>query len=252
MSDPCRFLEWDSAFFEHRIARLNFERLYAGSLAAVEAWCVQHTIECLYFAADADHPPTVRLAEDNGFRLVEARLIFEGWLKNWHPATRPTANEDIRVRPAVAADIPALQRIACNSYRGSRFYFDPCFGEARCQEYYQTWIKNSVEDAQEMSLVAEAEGRQVGYITGRAVDDGPEGEYLLTAVDEQARTHGIGQELFRSGLDWFVRHGVEHVVVATQIRNIPSQRLIERHGFLSKAARLYYHKWFVPCQPLPV
>lgn len=252
MSDPARFLEWDSSFFEYRIARSNIERLDAASLSTLEDWCAQNAIECLYFAADADHPPTLRLAEEHGFRLVEARLIFEGWLKTWNPETRPIANEALQVRPAQLADIPALQRIARNSYRGSRFYFDPCFGEARCQEYYQTWIKNSVENPAEMALAAEAEGRIVGYITGRVLDGGPEGEYLLTAVDETTRTHGIGQELYRSGLDWFVRHGVQHIVVATQIRNIPSQRLIERHGFLSKAAQLYYHKWFVPCRALPV
>jgi GNAT superfamily N-acetyltransferase len=59
-----------------------------------------------------------------------------------------------------------------------------------------------------------------------------------------SRGFGIGHELFASGLDWYLREGVDRIFVNTQARNIPTQRMIQRHGFISKSVQLYYHKWF--------
>ena len=71
-----------------------------------------------------------------------------------------------------------------------------------------------------------------------------EGIYELTGVKESARKSGVGQELFRSGLDWYVRSGIESIWVATQGRNIPTQRMIQRNGFITRSCQFYYHRWF--------
>jgi RimJ/RimL family protein N-acetyltransferase len=246
-SEPCQFLEWDSEFFEHRIARVSGSRLDAKTLEAIYAWCKARHIECLYFLADINDPGTARLAQEHDFRLVEVRLNLEGRLDKWNLDTRPRVNEDIHVRPAQSSDLTRLKEIARNSYERSRYYHDPCFSREKCQAFYEVWVQNSLEGYVDMVLVAEAKGRILGFITGRLLDEPGEGEYVLTAVDQRQREHGIGQELFASGLDWFVRSGVRHVIVATQARNIPSQRLIQRYGFLSRSAQLYYHKWFIDC-----
>jgi GNAT superfamily N-acetyltransferase len=247
LDEPCLFLEWDTEFFGHRIARANGHLLDPARLSAILDWCQAHIIACLYFLASSDDPQTIRLAEDHGFRLVEVRIVLERWLKDWDPETRPRAAEDVLIRPVRAADIPILQDIARTSYVDSRYYFDRCFSEEKWQAYYATWVRKSCEGGAEMALVAEKDGEVVGYITGTLVTGKPEGVLELTGVRESARRSGVGHELFRSALDWYVRAGVEYVSVATQGRNIPTQRMILRHDFLTRSCQLYYHKWFNGC-----
>ena len=245
MIEPrCQFLPWDSQFFGFRIAKSNVDRLIPERAQEIIDWCRKESIDCLYFQARPDDPTTVRLAEKHQFKLVEVRLDFERKLKNWDPASRPRENTQIHVRPATAKDIPILQDIATNSYINTRYYFDERFPENDCQELYRAWVKRSCEGHAQMALVAEIDNQIQGYITGYRSTEKPEGQFDLTGVRHQARRTGIGQELFRSGLDWYAENGVEYIWVSTQGRNIPTQRMIERNGFITRACSLYYHKWF--------
>ncbi|MEW5869941.1 MAG: GNAT family N-acetyltransferase [Chloroflexota bacterium] len=247
--EPCQLLQWDTEFFGYRIARLQADRLDAQILESVYAWSETHQIQGLYFLAVADDIHTIRLAEDHGFRLVEVRLNMERSLKDWDPLTRPKAAEDVLIRDIRPEDLPILQEIAATSYVDSRFYFDPHFSEDKWQAYYATWIKKSCQGAAaggaDIALAAEKDGQVVGYITGLIDKNDPtQGQYELTGVRISARKSGVGQELFRSGLDRYVQHGVQRVWLATQGRNVPTQRMVQRNGFITRSCQLYYHKWF--------
>lgn len=244
LDGPCLFLPWDTDFFGFRIARVNGSGLDHKTMGSINEWCKLNNIDCLYFLANADDRQSIRMVEDQRFRLVEVRLNLERWLKDWDPETRPKAAEDVLIRGVKAEDIPTLQEIARTSYIDSRYYFDEHFSEAKWQAYYATWVKNSCEGKAELALVAEKGGETVGYITGVLSKGKPEAQYELTGVRESVRHSGVGQELFRSGLDWYVRHGIEYVWLSTQGRNVVTQRMVLRHGFLPKSCQLYYHKWF--------
>jgi len=208
-------------------------------------WCREQAIECLYFLAESNDPRTVWLAQEHNFRLVEIRFTLERSLKDWNPETRPRAAEDdVLIRDAQPADIPALQEIASTSYVDSRYYFDKNFLEESWKSYYATWVKKSCSGGADLALAAVKNGEAIGYITGLVDQTTHQGIYELTGVRESERRSGVGQELFRSGLDWYVRHNVPSIWVATQGRNVTTQRMIQRHGFLTKSCQLYYHKWF--------
>ena len=243
-SEPCQFLEWDTQFFGHRIGRLLAHRLETEVLEAIDEWRRRQAIECLYFLADADDPQTISLAQAHGFQLVEVRLTFERSLKDWDPRTRPREAKDLLIRPVQPQDIPSLQEIAQNSYIDSRFFFDQRFPEEKWQAYYATWVGKSCSGGAELALAAEKDGQVVGYITGQADRARSEGMYELTGVKESARRLGVGQELFRAGLDWYAQAGIQLVWLATQGRNVPTQRIIQRNGFITRSCQLYYHKWF--------
>lgn len=243
-SPPYQFLDWDTNFFGFRIGRANTNRLDSTGLALLHQWQRENQIRCLYFLANADDRDTIALVEQEGFHLVEVRLIFERSLKDWQPQSRPVAAEGIVIRPAQTADVPALQEIAKNSYIDSRFYFDRRFPESKWQEYYAFWVKKSCEGGAELALVAEMNGEIVGYITGQVDRVKGEAMYELTGVKESARRLGVGQALFRSGLDWYFQQGISYVWLATQGRNVATQRMVQRNGFITRACQLYYHKWF--------
>jgi GNAT superfamily N-acetyltransferase len=249
-SNPCQLLQWDTDFFEHRIARIESHRLDHELIDSIYRWSEKHSIACLYFLADSNDSQTIRIAEDHDFRLVEIRITFERSLNDWDPLTRPKAIEDVFIRTACSEDIPIVRNIARNSYVDSRFYFDERFPQEKWQAYYETWVTKSCQGGADLALVAEKEGEVVGYITGLIDKTSHEGIYELTGVKEAVRKSGIGQELFRSGLDWYVRSGIESIWVATQGRNTPTQRMIQRNGFITRSCQLYYHKWFD--RPVPL
>ena len=243
-SEPCLFLQWDTDFFGFRIARAAVPALDNRIIKAIYNWCDLHRIECLYFVARAEDRQTIRQAERNGFRLVEIRLNMERSLREWNPDSRPRSAGDMLIRSAKPEDIPICQAIARTSYVDSRYYFDEHFSEEKCQAYYAAWVKKSLEGGAELALVAEKDNAVVGYITGVLSKEKPEAQYELTGVHATARKAGVGQELFRAGLDWYVRHNIEYVWLATQGRNIPTQRMVQRNGFITRSCQLYYHKWF--------
>ena len=74
MSEPYQYLNWDSEFFGLRIAKLSKSQLNSATMAETLSWCVQNSIDCLYFLADSNDQATIRLAEDNHFRLVDLRI----------------------------------------------------------------------------------------------------------------------------------------------------------------------------------
>jgi len=241
---PCEFLQWDTDFFGHRIARAKSHLLNFQLVESINAWAEKHSIDCLYFLANSDDPLTIRLAEDQEFHLVEIRMVYERSLMNWDPVTRPRDITKVNTRPVHPEDLPTLRAIARTSYVDSRYYFDKNFSEDKWQSYYETWVNKSCQGGADLALVAEKEDEVVGYITGTIDKETQEGIYELTGVKEDVRKTGIGQELFRSGLDWYVRSGIKSIWVATQGRNIPTQRMIQRNGFISRSCQLYYHKWF--------
>src|SRR5436305_6324202 len=128
---PWEILLWDSGFFACRIGRLNGGRLDAALLSAVDAWCREEAIDCLYFLADAEDPVVARTAEAAGFRLVDLRVTLDREMAALalppvpDPAPHPT------IRPARPEDLPALRRIAAAGPRHSRLYADPGFALAR-------------------------------------------------------------------------------------------------------------------------
>jgi dTDP-4-amino-4,6-dideoxy-D-galactose acyltransferase len=232
---PCQLLGWDSEFFGFRIARVAAGHLTRESLKRIEDWCAAERIRCLYFLARGDDCGTAELASEHGFRFVDIRTQFERQAEIQH-APAPG------IRPAAPEDIPALAEIARRSHTDSRFYYDLYFPRERCDALYSTWIEKSCQGWAKAVLVAERERKLAGYVTCDWT--GQTGQIGLIAVADWARGGGLGQTLVRSSLQLFRQHGVRAVNVVTQGRNIHSQRLYQRCGFLIASVQIWYHRWF--------
>ena len=250
MPDLLQLLEWDSAFFGSRIARLHANRLDPDLLRQTEDWCRAARIDCLYFLADADHDDTVLLAEAAGFHLVDLRLTFDRKLAAppmtgiYQPAT-----PDIRL--ATAADIPQLRAMAGANHHDSRFYFDRRFPRALCDELYATWVEKSCTGYADALLVADRDGTAVGYLSCHLR---PEqcGQIGLVGMHESMQGQGLGRKLVDESLRWFSSAGATRVEVVTQGRNAAAQRLYQQAGFKTRTLQLWYHRWFAPHTPTSI
>ena len=243
--DPCEILEWDTAFFGFRVARVRGDVLTQERVRQIDAWCRQARVRCLYFLSRADDANTTRLAEDSDFRLVDVRVTFGYRAPGAMQGAKSQANGAAVVRHARPEDIYPLKSIAKESYYDTRFYFDTNFPRHLCELLYETWIKRSCEGYADAVLVAELEGAPIGYISCH-LDKGPCVDRIgLVGVSSQVRNQGIGQMLILSALEWFLTQGAREVLVVTQGRNCAAQRLYQRCGFLTQTLQLWYHKWYI-------
>jgi dTDP-4-amino-4,6-dideoxy-D-galactose acyltransferase len=233
---PVEYLEWDSRFFGRRIARVRGRHLNDNLLANILEWCSAQRIECLYFLAASDDPETIRLAERNAFGFVDIRTTFERSLEG-------LPEEPSGIRPSRPDDLPQLKRITGRGFSDSRFYSDLHFDRPSCDELYAVWIEKSCQGYADCVLVADFNGKAAGYVTC-SLGPSQAGSIGLIAVDPESQGCGLGQRLLASALHYFRNNGMTSGTVVTQGRNIKSQRLYERCGFLTKSIGLWYHRWF--------
>jgi dTDP-4-amino-4,6-dideoxy-D-galactose acyltransferase len=238
----CELLEWDTRFFGFGVGRVCADTLTQKGVVHIEPWCRQHGVRCLYFLARPDDPTTTRLAEQNGFHLVDIRITLDCAVPGPGDVSQALPASLVAVRPARSGDRAALRLIASQSHRDSRFYYDPGFPRDACDRLYETWIERSCDGYADAVLVA-GHGRPAGYAScHREGEDA--GRIGLVGVSPHARGTGIGEALVLSALEWFRQHGVRHVSVVTQGRNCAAQRLYQRCGFLTRAVQLSYHRWY--------
>ncbi len=242
MTEICRRVPWDSEFFGFPIGQVQSNRLDAESAQAVEGWCRQNDIRCLYFLADANDPETVETAEQAGYHLADVRLVMG--LNLLAARLLQPLPAGLTIRGAKPADIPALQKIAAHSFTLSRFYFDPGFHRQRCSDLYTLWIEKNVTETNSQVLVAEFQDQIAGFISSGWPAGGSTAKIGLLGVERSQRGHRIGLHLMEHCLAGLADHGIGQVEAVTQMRNIGAQRVNQRAGFITSAIQLWYHKWF--------
>jgi len=219
-----RVLEWDSEFWGVRIAQVEGPE--------ADAWGREHGVACAYLLVPGDDAARAQSAEGYGYRLMDVRVELDA----------PAASRDAAVRPARGDDVERLRAIARTNHGDTRFYADPRFPRAGCDELYDTWIRRSCEGWADAVLVAEADGAPAGYVSVHRREG--HGSIGLIGVDAGARGRGLGEELVRGALGWCAQEGLAECRVVTQGRNVAAQRVFQRCGFRTRSVDLWFHKWF--------
>ena len=239
---PCELLEWDTAFFGFRTGRVIRNRILASEVPAILEWCDAQKLSCLYFLCSPDHDESVRLAEGNGFHLVDVRMEYL-WIPSHREKAVPPDPASESARPVVPGDVPWIEKIAADSYTGTRYYFDERFPREKASALYTEWARKSCSGWADAVLVVPRKDRVGGFVTCH-VDSREKGRIGLVGVDPGCRGAGIGGRVVRAAQGYFLRQGVTEVSVVTQGRNVEAQRLYQKCGFLSRNTYYWFHKWF--------
>jgi dTDP-4-amino-4,6-dideoxy-D-galactose acyltransferase len=216
-------LPWDSEFFGFRVGRLHGESLTPALIAEAKQWCRANDVSCLYYLGPAEP-----VDNPGGFRFVDERVTCR-----W--GARPVAATSPAVRYFESSDLDSLERIARYSHRESRFYHDPGFDRARCDDLYATWIRNSCQGQADAVFVATDQGRPAGYLTCT------ENSIGLVAVAEEARGRGLGRQLITAAQRYFYASGAAYAEVITQRRNQAALDLYLHCGFQVVNTHHWYH-----------
>jgi ribosomal protein S18 acetylase RimI-like enzyme len=178
--------------------------------------------------------------ESAGFRFIE--FILRPHIE-LHGMARGI-DRPIRVRPASARDVAALEAVATVAFDTGRFALDPRLpGEVNGRRY-AAWVRSSLTHPSQELLIAEDASSVVGFfIVERSAD--VEAYWHLTAVAPSAQGQGVGRRLWGSML---ARHAADGIrVVRTRIsgHNPRVLNLYASLGFRFEPPEMTYH-WVAP------
>ncbi len=238
-TELCQELPWDSEFFGARIARAVQPRADAAGCEAIERWCRERRIDCVYFLCAADDAATRRQLETAGYRFVGSRVTLERSLdSDMHGPASTT-------RSATLDDVPRLRAIAAAAHHDTRFYVDGRFDRQRCDELYATWIEKSVQGYADLVIVADRDGVPAGYVSAHLpAAPGAPARIGLIAVAAEWRNQGVGRDLLWSVFQAAAERGAATMSVATAGSNAAALAVYTNEGFRTMDEALWYHRWF--------
>lgn len=242
---PIKSLPWDSEFFGVSIGRIDSSKLDEENIEDLLNQAQMQEIKCLYFEANPDDSTTVLLAEQNGFHLVDVRVVLEHPFDDRPaPVPRYPVPADLRIDSPHPGETSRLQDISAQIGLTSRFHFDQRFGQVQSARLYRTWIENACDGFADIVLVArwEQDGDAVGLIT--CTLKGDIADIQLAGVHVEHRKRNVGTGLVQAALNWAKGQNALAMQVVTQARNVPAQRLYQQMGFFTRSMTLFYHKWF--------
>jgi len=243
---PIQFLQWDSDFFGHRIARINTTTADMQLLQQIDDWCEAEQIDCVYFQAEAEDIQTLQIAPRMGYEFQGLQLEVSRPLQTLASDADVKINPDVIIRKSIPDDVESICAISRRAYSWTRFYNDAKFDNDRADDLYDTWMRKSVlENYVPHVQVAELNGEVVGY-TSLKYDktDQNTGMVDLIAVNPAMQGQRIGQTLILACVELLKQEGKTQFSLSTQGRNMSLVRFYERLGFKSTHLRFWYHKWY--------
>lgn len=134
----------------------------------------------------------------------------------------------MKIRPAIAADIPAmmgLEKHSVTAAHWSRQQYDTIFGQ---------------RSPRRLALLIEEESAVQGFLIASAMD--LEWEIENIAVAGSARRRGLGTRLVGEFLDLARTQGAQAVFLEVRESNRAARGLYEKWGFLERGRRPRYYR----------
>jgi len=162
-----------------------------------------------------------------GFRVIDVNVTFER-----EPEQQINSNNSILVREVQPGDENAVLEIAETAFIYSRFHLDPLIPKELADRIKREWIANYIRRQRGEGLfVAEVEGKPAGFLALLATGDKEKtGVIDLIAVARNMQGRGVAKSLIGTHIeDAYQKYS--HLIVGTQIANVPSMRLYEKCGY---------------------
>ena len=239
---PVELSALDEARFGVKSARARV--VSAENLPSVLEFCAAQQVEFLVARCPTTDFSAVHAMEAAGFQLMDTLLYLRFDLKK---QAIPPNESSVRIRPArpdEVTQVGALARSAFTNFYG-HYHADPRLDPRECTEVYVSWAQRCCLEpsAASLVLVAEAEGRLVGFRALR-INTPAQGEFILAGVSPEHQRLGIYRAFIVEGLKWCQEQGVEEVLNSTHVANVAVQRACARVGFEPAYSWYTFHKWF--------
>ena len=152
----------------------------------------------------------------------------------------------VRVRKYHRRDREAVLRIAAESFRGVCLdeNIEKAFGKtgASWQEHKMDTVDYDLEGHTASCLVAEVDGKVVGFACNRLYHNRSVGHMANLAVLEQYQGKGVGKALLGGSLDHFREMGMRFARIETLEQNERGQKFYTSAGFQEVGRQIFYFK----------
>jgi len=231
-------LDWDTAFFGVKIARIDSPLLTTSQLAETLSELKGSAVELVYWpsARECNFAEMKRL----GGYLLDTKTTFLVDPRADGPKG-PVLAEGVELY-AKSMPLSDLEALAVQGGEHSRFARDPRVPREKFVALYKSWIGRSVakEIAREVLVIREGD-RVVGMVTLGERDG--RGEIGLIAVDTNSRGRGYGRKLVHAAQRWFANEQLVLGQVVTQGKNLEACSLYASCGYSVEKVEYFYHFW---------
>ena len=229
MQNDFEILQWDSDFFNLKVAKIKcdallndncFEKLY------------NKNVKLAYYSSKIKLTETSN--EYYNLDLVDEKITF---LKEIEKSSLISKTESYLEK------YPDKKLIALAIESGiySRFNVDPKIGRNKFEELYTKWIVKSVaKEIADDVLVYKIKGKIAGFVTARQKNG--RADIGIIAVDKSYRGKGIGKTLMKTAENFYFNK-LKLIQVVTQGNNLPAIKLYESCGYKQEKTEYFYHLW---------
>jgi len=245
-------LEWDTAHFGMPMASMEIEvkkeiesyesinRTIQEALQAAKDNGIKHVTLKL----NPGLKKVIHVCQENGFRLMDTRIEY---IFDYGRTEIKEINDKCTLRTAGKEEMETLIDISKESFKNyiDRFHSDENIDNAKADELYELWVKNSYSGYAQLVYAAEVDGKIVGFSTFKDFVEKDKkgnniGEIVLSAVSEAARGKGV----YTSMINYGVKLGkgkMDYLLVKTQIDNLAVQKAWASLGFKPYKNEYIFH-----------
>lgn len=144
-------------------------------------------------------------------------------------------------RLAVPADTETIIDLARRGIPDARFTADPIFPKALGVQLFGAWAENLCRGAADAIVVAEFNGRVVGFASMTLDENRRSRVPALLAIEPTLSGWGIGAMLVRKTFEWYQQRGVRILIGGTEKNNIAINALYAKLGISFLDCNLVYH-----------
>ncbi|HBO22300.1 MAG TPA: dTDP-4-amino-4,6-dideoxy-D-galactose acyltransferase [Providencia sp.] len=219
-------LQWESDFFGHSTAKLNFTDVGSEIILAYQ----MDKYDIVQAKVSASESTMIDDLASMGFSLVEGEIDFALTIGTENAYLTAGASATNRVEVAQIDDIVPLRNAAEAVFSNSRFRA-PWYQEGDSGRFYALWIEKAVIGTFDHTclLVKDASGEILGFVSLRNLDADTARIGLLAKMPK-AKGQGIGRQLMLAAFNWCVQHQKRQLNVATQISNVAALNLYSHSG----------------------
>ncbi len=252
---------WDSEHFGTNISKIAHflahgcyleslsikKKLISSLLAQCQRRLLLHITARVY----KEDLSSIHALESNAFRLMDVLVTYSFEFKKEKKIDKET---QFRIRLFDSDDLPELEQIAKECFEHApiatdRFHADPSLPKEKSGELYVRWLADSAKDASAKILVAEVDGKPIGFNICNVNKSLIEklglrlGTIALTAVKPSERGKLVAVSLLNASLSWFADK-VDIVETGGQVSNYAIQRAWNKTGFKIVKSQCTFH-WSV-------
>lgn len=224
-------LDWDSAFFGLRIAKVEIATQKDVDLLQEQYDLLKNEFDLIYLFARDQVLLTVGRP-----KLVDQKVIYKATIS--YPCKTDTQIIEYKQNTVTEE----LLNLALASGLYSRFRLDNIFPENSYERLYTRWIEQSVAH----QIATEVFCYMIDDVPRSLVTlrrDGNVGVIGLVATDKNFRGLGIGKAMLNHVKNYMYKCGCKEVSVATQYQNQAACHLYESVEFYKESLTNIWHWW---------